>query len=157
MLQFPKYEVSIYSMHGVHKSSYKTKKQRSSLDITIVLPINGKVKILPPICLNFAAQPSLSHEQWRGQLNLQNYTLETLASVYSTEFKFMPFFSLKGLKLIQVSEAQTLSSQYVFLPEESHSLLQNILTLGSETRKKQLVGVSCFIKKMHKRVNNFRW
>lgn len=63
----------------------------------------------------------------------------------------MPFFSTTGLKLIQVSEAQILSSQYVFLPEESHSLLQNILTLGSEMRMEQLVGASCFIKKNHMR------
>lgn len=63
--------------------------------------------------------------------------------MYSTEF----IFKNKELKLIQVSGTQTLSSQCVFLPEESQSLLRNILALGSEMRVEQLVGVSCFIKK----------
>lgn len=38
---------------GCTKKAQKTKMQRSSPDITIVLPI--KVWILPQICLNFAA------------------------------------------------------------------------------------------------------
>lgn len=76
-------------------------------------------------------------------MNLKNYSLGTPASVYTAEL----IFKNKEFKLIQVSETQTLSSQCVFLPEKSHSLLRNILALGSEMREEQLVGVFCFIKK----------